>query len=79
MAEELGLAIDQPGLEQAEKDAKEASKGLGKKGGVETVRLDVHDLGKLDAEGTIPKTDDSAKFGASPRAVFAQSARSSPH
>jgi alanyl-tRNA synthetase len=64
MAEELGLSIDEAGLAQAEKDAKEASKGLGKKGGAETVKLDVHDLGKLDAEGTIPKTEDSAKFGA---------------
>ncbi|CDZ98125.1 alanine-trna ligase [Phaffia rhodozyma] len=63
MAGELELGIDEAGLEQAAKDAKEASRGVGKKAGEDVVKLDVHDLGKLDAEGIVSKTEDSAKFG----------------
>lgn len=78
MASDAGLEIDVKGLEKAEADAKEASKGLGKKGGADTVKLDVHDLGKLDAEGTIPKTDDSAKFCACPSLSLYESLPASP-
>lgn len=75
MAEEIGLGVDEAGLEQAAKDAKEASKGFGKKDGAAVVKLDVHDLGKLESDNLIPKTEDDAKFGkrhrlSQPRAVF---------
>ena len=63
MAGEIGLEIDEEGLDKAAKEAKEASKGLGKKDGAVVVKLDVHDLGKLDGDASIPKTEDSAKFG----------------
>lgn len=63
MAEEIGLGVDEEGLEKASKEAKEASKGFGKKDGAEKVKLDVHDLGKLEGDESIPKTEDSAKFG----------------
>lgn len=66
MAGELELGIDEAGLEQAAKDAKEASRGAGKKSGEGVVKLDVHDLGKLDAERIVDKTEDSAKFGTAP-------------
>lgn len=66
MASEIGLGIDEAGREAAEKAAKEASKGGGKKDGAETVKLDVHDLGKLDSDDSISRTEDSAKFGTAP-------------
>ncbi|GKZ52052.1 alanine--tRNA ligase, partial [Aspergillus brasiliensis] len=62
MAEERGLQIDDREFEEARSRAKEASKGQ-KKTSAETVKLDVHDLGKLEAMNDVPKTDDSAKFG----------------
>lgn len=62
MAEELGLKIDQASVDAAQAESKEASKGLGKKGDAQTTRLDVHDLGALDKNAAVPKTDDSHKF-----------------
>ena len=62
MAEERGLLIDDNEFEDARLRAKEASKGQ-KKTAAETVKLDVHDLGKLETMNAVPKTDDSAKFG----------------
>ncbi|GAM38798.1 alanine-tRNA ligase [Talaromyces pinophilus] len=61
MAEERGLNIDEAEFEDARLKAKEASKGQ-KKAAAETVKLDVHDLGKLDNMHEVPKTDDSSKF-----------------
>lgn len=61
MAEERGLDIDETEFEEARLKAKEASKGQ-KKVASETVKLDVHDLGKLENMGDVLKTDDSAKF-----------------
>ncbi|QRV94097.1 alanyl-tRNA synthetase [Ceratobasidium sp. AG-Ba] len=61
MAEELGLGVSDAEFEAAQAASKEASKG-GKKVVGEVVKLDVHDLGHLDKEGTVPKTDDSAKY-----------------
>lgn len=61
MAEELGLSVSDAEFEAAQAASKEASKG-GKKVVGEVVKLDVHDLGKLEEEGTVPKTDDSAKY-----------------
>ncbi|QKX53979.1 uncharacterized protein TRUGW13939_01059 [Talaromyces rugulosus] len=61
MAEERGLRIDDAEFEAAKQKAKEASKGK-KEAAAETVKLDVHDLGKLEKMNDVPKTDDSAKF-----------------
>lgn len=62
MAEERGLRIDDVEFEEARLKAKEASKGQ-KKAASNTVKLDVHDLNKLEKMHDVPKTDDSAKFG----------------
>ncbi|GJN91344.1 hypothetical protein Rhopal_004365-T1 [Rhodotorula paludigena] len=63
MAEEAGLTFDQAEFDKAQEASKEASKGAGKKGDGQQVRLDVHDLGALEANSAVPKTDDSAKYG----------------
>lgn len=63
MAEEAGLSINQQEFDEAQEKSKEASKGVGKKGDGQTVRLDVHDIAALEANDKVPKTDDSAKFG----------------
>ncbi|KAJ5166548.1 Translation elongation/initiation factor/Ribosomal beta-barrel [Penicillium canariense] len=62
MAEERGLRIDDAEFEEARLKAKEASKGQ-KKAAANVVKLDVHDLGKLEKMEDVQKTDDSAKFG----------------
>lgn len=62
MAEERGLQIDDGEFEEARLRAKEASKGQ-KKSASDAVKLDVHDLGKLEKMNEVHKTDDSAKFG----------------
>lgn len=62
MAEERGLRIDDAEFEEARLKAKEASKGQ-KKAAENVVKLDVHDLGKLEKMSDVHKTDDSAKFG----------------
>lgn len=64
MAEERGLRIDDNEFEEARLKAREASKGE-KKAVSDTIKLDVHDLGKLERMSDVPKTDDSAKFGRS--------------
>ncbi|KAL1982316.1 hypothetical protein VTN96DRAFT_1474 [Rasamsonia emersonii] len=61
MAEERGLRIDNAEFEEARLKAKEASRGL-KQAAADTVKLDVHDLGKLEKMTDVPKTDDRAKF-----------------
>lgn len=63
MAEELGLTVNQSDFEKAQSASKEASKGAGKKGDGQAVRLDVHDIAALEANVSVPKTDDSFKFG----------------
>ncbi|KAJ5728553.1 Translation elongation/initiation factor/Ribosomal beta-barrel [Penicillium malachiteum] len=62
MAEERGLRIDDAEFEEARLTAKEASKGQ-KKAAADAIKLDVHDLGKLEQMNNVQKTDDSAKFG----------------
>ncbi|KAI9806910.1 MAG: Alanine--tRNA ligase [Piccolia ochrophora] len=62
MAEERGLAIDDKEFEVAQAKAKEASKGA-KKAVADLIKLDVHDLGKLERMNDVPKTDDDPKFG----------------
>ena len=61
MAEERGLSINDADVEAAQEKAREASKGA-KKSLADTIKFDVHDLGKLEKMGA-PKTDDSSKFG----------------
>ncbi|KAG5652235.1 hypothetical protein H0H81_005729 [Sphagnurus paluster] len=61
MAEELGLGVNNEEFEAAQAASKQASKATKKAGGIELVKLDVHDLAVLD-KNAIPKTDDSAKF-----------------
>ncbi|CDK27200.1 unnamed protein product [Kuraishia capsulata CBS 1993] len=63
MAEEAGLKIDEEGFEKAKLASWEASKGAGKTAGKALLKFDVHALGKLDSDGTVPKTDDSPKYG----------------
>lgn len=62
MAEERGLSVDEEAFEKAKQESYEISKAGGKTKGKETVKLDVHDLGALEANDSVPKTDDSAKF-----------------
>ncbi|WWD21148.1 alanine-tRNA ligase [Kwoniella shandongensis] len=62
MAEERGLKIDEVAFEEARLESLEASKGGGKKEGAAGVKLDVHDLGALEANDAVPKTDDSSKY-----------------
>jgi alanyl-tRNA synthetase len=62
MAEERGLTINEDEVNAAQAKAKEASKGE-KKAGADLVKLDVHDLGKLDTMTEVTKTDDEPKFG----------------
>ena len=64
MAEEKGLAVNQADFEVAQQASKEASKGAGKKGDGQSVKLDVHDLGVLGDNVDVPKTDDSFKYSA---------------
>lgn len=64
MAEERGLKINDEAVAEAQAKAKEASKGE-KKAASDLVKLDVHDLGKLERMNEVPKTNDSYKFGRS--------------
>lgn len=62
MAEERGLKIDKVAFEEARLESLEASKAGGKDKASAGVRLDVHDLGALEANPDVPKTDDSSKY-----------------
>lgn len=65
MAEEIGLGVDQEAFEEAQKESKEISKrvkgGEGKVALVE-VKLDVHDIGKLEKMESVTKTIDDSKY-----------------
>lgn len=63
MADERGLKIDEVAFEKARLESLEASKAGGKTKDAAGVKLDVHDLGALEKNDAIPKTDDSFKFG----------------
>jgi alanyl-tRNA synthetase len=63
MADERGLKIDEAAFEEARLESLEASKGGGRTTAAAGVKLDVHDLGELEKNDAIPKTDDSFKFG----------------
>ncbi|CEG71324.1 Putative Alanyl-tRNA synthetase [Rhizopus microsporus] len=63
MAEENGLQVNEAQFEAAQEAAKNKSrKARGGALGQDTVALDVHDLGALDNDSSVPKTDDSAKY-----------------
>ena len=62
MAQELGLEIDNAGFEKAKQESWEASKRGSKKGQEDLIKLNVHELGKLNDEN-VPKTNDDAKYG----------------
>lgn len=62
MAEERGLTIDDTEFDDARLKAKEASRGE-KKAASELLKLDVHDLDRLNRMNDVLPTDDSAKFG----------------
>lgn len=62
MAEERGLKIDEEAFEKARLESYEASKAGTKKGAAGGVKLDVHDLGALEANDAVPKTDDGFKY-----------------
>ncbi|ODQ63677.1 alanyl-tRNA synthetase [Nadsonia fulvescens var. elongata DSM 6958] len=64
MAEESGLNIDEAAFEIARQESKDASKGNKRVGGKELLKLDVHALAELEANNSVPKTDDSAKYEA---------------
>ncbi|TGZ85058.1 hypothetical protein EX30DRAFT_368174 [Ascodesmis nigricans] len=72
MAEEAKLTIDEAGFEKAREEALEASKRRVAKGGVEVIKLDVHDIGKLESMSEVPMTDDSSKYDRSKQAITAQ-------
>ncbi|KAF7376011.1 Alanine--tRNA ligase [Mycena sanguinolenta] len=63
MAEELDLGINDAEFEAAQAWSKEASKASLKRDTIDTVKLDVHDIAALEKNSSVPKTDDSAKFG----------------
>ncbi|KLT44339.1 putative alanine-tRNA ligase [Cutaneotrichosporon oleaginosum] len=62
MAEERGLKIDEKAFEEARLKSLEASKAGSKKAAAGGVKLDVHDLGALEANDAVPKTNDDAKY-----------------
>ncbi|KAL4402765.1 Alanine--tRNA ligase [Malassezia pachydermatis] len=62
MAEEQGLTFDQAEFEKAQAESKEASKGQGKQQETDAVKLDVHDLGYLESNDSVPKTNDVFKY-----------------
>jgi len=62
MAEESGLTINEAEFEAAQAASKEASKVNKKNAGQEVLKLNVHDLGKLETMSDVNKTDDSYKY-----------------
>jgi alanyl-tRNA synthetase len=79
MATEAALDVDEQGFEEAQAKAKEISKQR-KQGeeGEELLKLDIHARGILEADPTVPKTDDSYKFNLEPmsaeiKAIFSKS------
>ncbi|KAI7902958.1 alanyl-tRNA synthetase [Cokeromyces recurvatus] len=63
MAEENGLQVNEAQFEAAQEAAKNKSRKVkGGDNGQGVVALDVHDLGALDANDAVPKTDDRYKY-----------------
>ena len=65
MAEELGLSVNEEEFELAQATSKEASRASSKKGNIDIIKLDVHDIAALEQNDDVQKTDDSAKFSES--------------
>ncbi|KAN0064624.1 Alanine--tRNA ligase [Thecaphora frezii] len=63
MAEEQGLGVNEKEFEKAQAESKEISKAGGKKGESDVVKFDVHDLGHLEKDDSVPKTLDEFKYG----------------
>ncbi|EST08427.1 Threonyl/alanyl tRNA synthetase, SAD [Kalmanozyma brasiliensis GHG001] len=63
MAEEQGLGVNEKEFEAAQAESKEVSKAGGKKSEAEAVKFDVHDLGHLEKDDSVPKTQDDFKYG----------------
>jgi len=63
MAEEQGLKINQKEVDEAQAVSKELSKGGPKKSEGEIIKLDVHDIGALEKNPDVPRTNDEAKYG----------------
>jgi len=61
MAEERGLKVDKAGFEAAMAEARERSRGAGKKGGERGLKFEAEATGWLQKAG-VPLTDDSAKY-----------------
>jgi len=79
MAAEAGLEIDEQGFEEAQAKAKEISKQR-KQGeeGEELLKLDIHARGIVEADPSVPQTDDSYKFDLEPisaeiKAIYSKS------
>jgi alanyl-tRNA synthetase len=70
MAEELGLSVDEKGFEAAQAMSREASKASLKKGDMDIVKLDVHDIAALEQNDDVRRTDDSAKSSESHCCLF---------
>ncbi|GAA5813894.1 hypothetical protein MFLAVUS_007382 [Mucor flavus] len=62
MAEENGLEVNEAQFEAAQDAAKLKSRKVKGGNNGQGVALDVHDLGALDSNSAVPKTDDSAKY-----------------
>lgn len=79
MAQENGMQIDESEFEQAQAKAKLVSKQRKERtDGEELLRLDIHARGVLEADTSVPKTDDSYKFQLEPisaeiKAIFSKS------
>ena len=58
------MTVNEKEFGAAQEQSKLASKGTFRKDKADTLKLDVHDLAALEKNSAIPKTDDSAKFGA---------------
>jgi len=79
MAQENGMEIDEKEFEQAQAKAKYISKQRKERtDGEEVLKLDIHARGVLEADTSVPKTDDSYKFQVEPisaeiKAIFSKS------
>ncbi len=57
------MGVNEKEFEAAQAESKEVSKAGGKKTEGEAVKFDVHDLGHLEKDESVPKTQDDFKYG----------------
>ncbi|KAJ3342184.1 Alanine--tRNA ligase [Gonapodya sp. JEL0774] len=62
MADERGMTVDETSFRYERDAAREKSKARTGAGDRVAVALDVHALGELEKNGSVPKTDDSGKY-----------------